>query len=65
MNCHERMNAALSRQQPDRVPLFSCTEEQNQIYEILGEQGGAPVRATADRGPVVRISARSLLGGDG
>jgi hypothetical protein len=23
------------------VPLFSCTEVQNQVYEILGEQGGA------------------------
>ena len=30
MNCHERMIAALNRQQPDRVPVFSCTEEQNQ-----------------------------------
>jgi uroporphyrinogen-III decarboxylase len=41
MNCHERTVAALNRQQPDRVPLFSCTEEQNQIYEILEEEDGA------------------------
>jgi len=41
MNCHERTIAALNRQQPDRVPVFSCTEEQNQIYEILGEESGA------------------------
>ena len=41
MNCHERTTAALNLQQPDRVPIFSCTEEQNQIYEILGEQGSA------------------------
>ena len=41
MNCHERMIAALNRQQPDRVPVFSCTEEQNQIYEILGGESGA------------------------
>jgi len=41
MNCHERTTAALNLQQPDRVPVFSCTEEQNQIYEILGEQGSA------------------------
>jgi uroporphyrinogen decarboxylase len=37
MNFHERTTAALNRQVPDRVPTFSCTEEQNQIYEILGE----------------------------
>jgi len=41
MNCHERTIAALNLQQPDRVPTFSCTEEQNQIYEILGEEGSA------------------------
>ncbi len=41
MNCHQRTIAALNRQQPDRVPVFSCTEEQNQVYEILGEKGGA------------------------
>ena len=41
MNCHERTAAALNRQQPDRVPLFSCTEAQNQVYEILGEEGDA------------------------
>jgi uroporphyrinogen-III decarboxylase len=40
MNCHERTEAALSLMQPDRVPLFSCTEVQNQVYEILGEEGG-------------------------
>jgi uroporphyrinogen-III decarboxylase len=40
-NCHERTIAALNLQQPDRVPLFSCTEEQNQVYEILGEQSNA------------------------
>ena len=36
MNAHERTQSALNLQTPDRVPLFSCTEEQNQIYEILG-----------------------------
>ncbi len=41
MNCHERTAAALSLQQPDRVPVFSCTEVQNQVYEILGEQSDA------------------------
>ncbi len=41
MNCHERTVAALNRQQPDQVPVFSCTEEQNQVYEILGEEGSA------------------------
>ena len=41
MNHHERTVAALNRQQPDRVPVFSCTEAQNQIYEILGQEGGA------------------------
>jgi uroporphyrinogen-III decarboxylase len=41
MNCHERTIAALSLQRPDRTPVFSCTEEQNQIYEILGETGQA------------------------
>jgi uroporphyrinogen decarboxylase len=40
MNCHERTKAALNRVQPDRVPVFSCTEAQNQVYEILGEEGG-------------------------
>lgn len=30
MSCHERTVAALNLQQPDRVPVFSCTEEQNQ-----------------------------------
>jgi hypothetical protein len=38
VNCHERMTVALSLQQPDRVPLFSCTEAQNQVFEILGEE---------------------------
>jgi uroporphyrinogen-III decarboxylase len=41
MNCHERTIAALNLQQPDRVPIFSCTEAQNQIYEILGQEGAA------------------------
>ena len=41
MNCHERTAIALNLGQPDRVPLFSCMEEQNQIYEILGEQESA------------------------
>jgi uroporphyrinogen-III decarboxylase len=41
MNCHERTINALSLRQPDRVPVFSCTEEQNQIYEILGKEGSA------------------------
>ena len=41
MNCHERTVAALNLQQPDRVPIFSCTEAQNQVYEILGEEGEA------------------------
>jgi len=41
MNALERTTAALNLEQPDRVPLFSCTEVQNQIYEILGEQGEA------------------------
>jgi uroporphyrinogen decarboxylase len=41
MNCQERTAAALNLQTPDRVPLFSCTEVQNQVYEILGEQGNA------------------------
>jgi hypothetical protein len=41
MNCHERTIAALDLHQPDRVPVFSCAEAQNEIYEILGEEGGA------------------------
>jgi len=40
MNSHQRTEAALSLMQPDRVPVFSCTEAQNQVYEILGEEGG-------------------------
>ncbi|MFL7809008.1 MAG: hypothetical protein AB8I80_10285 [Anaerolineae bacterium] len=32
MNCHERTEAALNLMQPDRVPVFSCTEVQNQVY---------------------------------
>jgi uroporphyrinogen-III decarboxylase len=40
MNCHQRTEAALLLRQPDRVPIFSCTEAQNQVYEILGERGG-------------------------
>ena len=45
MDCHARTLAALNRQQPDRVPVFSCTEAQNQVYEILAEKNGA-VRLT-------------------
>jgi uroporphyrinogen decarboxylase len=41
VNCHERTVAALNLGQPDRVPVLSCTMEQNQIYEILGEKEGA------------------------
>jgi uroporphyrinogen-III decarboxylase len=41
MNCHERTATALNLGVPDRVPIFSCTEEQNQIYEILGNKDGA------------------------
>ena len=41
MNCHERTTAALNLQRPDCVPVFSCTEAQNQVYEILGQEGAA------------------------
>jgi hypothetical protein len=41
MDSHQRTIAALNLQQPDRVPVFSCTEAQNQIYEILGQEGAA------------------------
>jgi hypothetical protein len=41
VNCHERTVAALNLGQPDRVPVFSCTMEQNQVYQILGEKEGA------------------------
>jgi len=41
MNSHERTTIALNLGVPDRVPVFSCTEEQNQIYEILGNKAGA------------------------
>jgi len=41
MNSHERTTIALNLGVPDRVPVFSCTEEQNQIYEILGNKDGA------------------------
>jgi uroporphyrinogen decarboxylase len=41
MNSHERTTIALNLGAPDRVPIFSCTEEQNQIYEILGNKDGA------------------------
>ena len=41
MNSHERTTIALNLGAPDRVPVFSCTEEQNQIYEILGNKDGA------------------------
>lgn len=40
MNSHDRTVTALNLQQPDRVPIFSCTEAQNQVYEILGEENG-------------------------
>lgn len=40
MDSHERTVTALNLQQPDRVPIFSCTEAQNQVYEILGEENG-------------------------
>jgi uroporphyrinogen decarboxylase len=40
LDCHERTVAALELREPDRVPIFSCTEAQNQVYEILGEEGG-------------------------
>ena len=45
MDCHARTLAALNLRQPDRVPVFSCTEAQNQVYEILAEKNGA-VRLT-------------------
>lgn len=32
MNCHERTAAALDLQQPDWVPILSCTEAHNEIY---------------------------------
>jgi uroporphyrinogen-III decarboxylase len=41
MNSNERVAIALSLGIPDRVPIYSCTAEQNQIYEILGEQDKA------------------------
>jgi len=41
MNSHERTATALNLGVPDRVPIFSCTGEQNQIYEILGRQDQA------------------------
>ena len=41
MNSHERTAIALNLGAPDRVPVFSCTEEQNQIYEVLGNKDGA------------------------
>jgi uroporphyrinogen-III decarboxylase len=52
MNCHERSLAALSLLEPDRVPLFSCTEAQNQVYEILGEEGAAVPLTFAQEGVV-------------
>jgi hypothetical protein len=34
---------------PDRVPVFSCTEAQNQVYEILGQQGSeVPLSSVPD-----------------
>ena len=41
MDSHQRTIAALNLQQPDRVPIFSCPEAQNQIYKILGQEGAA------------------------
>lgn len=52
MDSHQRTKAALSRQQPDRVPLFSCTEAQNQVYEILGEQKGMTPLSFVQEGAV-------------
>ena len=36
MNAHERVRAALSHQEPDRVPTISCIDVQSHVYEILG-----------------------------
>jgi uroporphyrinogen-III decarboxylase len=59
MNCHERTAAALSLQQPDRVPVFSCTEAQNQVYEILGEEGGAMPLSFVQEGVVGLLLKRA------
>lgn len=59
MNCHERTTAALDLRQPDRVPLFSCTEAQNQVYEILGEEGGAVPLSYVQEGPVGLLLKRA------
>jgi uroporphyrinogen decarboxylase len=50
MNCHERTAIALNLGIPDRVPVFSCTEEQNQIYEILGEKDQAVALSLVQEG---------------
>ena len=52
MNCHQRTTAALNLERPDRVPLFSCTEAQNQIYEILCQEGEALPLSFVQTGPV-------------
>jgi len=41
MNCNERTAIALNLGIPDRVPIYSETVIQNQIYEILGEKNKA------------------------
>jgi len=41
MNCNERTAIALNLGIPDRVPVYSCTCIQNQIYEILGKKDKA------------------------
>ena len=41
MNSHERTATALNLGITGRVPVFSCTGEQNQICEILGNKDGA------------------------
>jgi uroporphyrinogen-III decarboxylase len=59
MNCHERTEAALSLQEPDQVPLFSCTEAQNQIYEILGEEEAAMPLSFVQEGLVGMLLKRA------
>jgi hypothetical protein len=60
MDSHQRTIAALDLQQPDRVPVFSCTEAQNQIYEILGQEGAAlPLSLVQEgiTGALIRLAA--------
>jgi uroporphyrinogen decarboxylase len=52
MDCHARTLAALNLQQPDRVPVFSCTEAQNQVYEILAEKNRAVPLSVVEEGLV-------------